>query len=389
MGNLMRIIEKYSIVIPVLFLFTLLLFAFFPHFFTATGPNDNHLRNSRPNNGKNLYKLKNDNPVDIKVDSLLIVFKENRILIAKDLVLKKNSELEGEFYMKDLKISPNIGKIQIRLFTNSNKRVKVYFNGNDKYFYLRKYKNYLKSDINYNIFLNKGSSRFLNRFNEKSFLGTDKYGRDTWSRLVYGTVIIVQIVILSLLISIPIGIIFGLIHGYYNNWLSKIIGVLVNLANSIPIYLLTMLIVAYYSQKLMIVVVAFSLVQWVEIEKIMYQKIVLLKENDFILSAKSFGKSNFNIMFSELLVLCIPEIIIAAIFLAKKIILIEASLSFLGYSVEIPNASWGSIVAEARENMMSGSQKWLIIPSTVMIIFTAYSLNSVGNFLRERISNND
>jgi len=194
-----------------------------------------------------------------------------------------------------------------------------------------------------------------------------------------------------------LGVISGLIRGYFTNHangkffltkLSKLLEAIAWLANSAPIYLLAMLIVSILGHKLMNIVIAFSLVQWVEIDKLIYEKVSYLKKQDFIVSAKMFGKTDMNIIFTELLSLCFPQIIFGAIFLMSRIVLIESSLSFLGYSVSVPYSSWGSILADiqAYNQIYSITEVWwIVLLPTAAIILTIFSLNTIRNYLNETI----
>ena len=150
-----------------------------------------------------------------------------------------------------------------------------------------------------------------------------------------------------------------------------------------------MLIVSIFQQKLEYIIISFSLVQWVEIETIIFEKISFLKKKDFILAAKMFGKNDFNIILSDLLTLCYPQILISSIYILKRIVLIESGLSFLGYSVIIPHSSWGSILADAeKNNIYSGKAWWMIILPSVSILLTSFSLQTIGNYFNRRFNEN-
>ena len=351
-----------------------------------------------PNLGINKIQIENPSSQKLIIDSLLFVFKTKKIKILEHITINPKENFIGEFKITDLLLTDVGSSSKTKIFLYGKiklEKIAIFINKihlfNDyaqpRPFYLKKLDDHFSGTIKNSVLIGEGE-KINNRLKNRSILGTDKFGRDIWTRLVYGTGIIIQIIFFSLAISVPLGILFGLIRGYFDNILTHIIGGVANFANSIPIYLLVMMIVVVFSQKIIFIVIAFALVQWIEIEELIYERVKILKKKNFILSAKIFGKKNFNIIFSEIFILCLPEIIISIFFLVKRIILIEASLSYFGYSVDLPNPSWGSIISNTRSIIYTSRALWILIPPTLAIILTAFSLNSIENYLRRRLKNN-
>lgn len=397
--------QKLKLILPLIFLTLIILIGLFPSLFTNEDPDEEGMRLIRPNNGYNTISIENTTSEILKIDSLIFVFEDynganypSDPLIRKITVFPKNISSfqfilnRSNFKMKNSKYVIFKLFLQNELPKDSNE-ILIKFNSDTTGLLLKRRHSgneYTKKKRLLNIMSAK-------IFKQKSFFGTDYQGRDVWARFVFGTGVILKIIFFSIIISLPVGVISGLFRGYFLDHangrsllakFSNFLEAVVWLANSAPIYLLAMLIVSICGHKLINIVIAFSLVQWVEIDKLIYEKICYLKKQDFILSAKMFGKSDLNIIFTELLSLCFPQIIIGTIFLMSRIVLIESSLSFLGYSVSVPYSSWGKILADIQDYNQIYSiwtVWWIVLLPTAAIILTIFSLNTIRNYLNEKI----
>ncbi len=376
-------------IFAIMFLSFLTLLALFPSFFTSYNPNEFHFPLIKPNFGINHFSLENPLSRAVIIDSFRITTKGKILLtISEKITLAPKEQFKGTFQLISIPLQDIDRFVCFEMQTKAPiNELDIFFNHNDKPFTLFREEGKLKRELRKGVFIGKiKRDQKENRFLEKSIMGSDKMGRDIWTRLVYGTQVILQIVLFSLIISVPLGIILGLIHGYYNNFFSQVIGVFSNLSNAIPVYLLAMIIVSVSEREIFNVMIAFALVQWIEIERNIYRKVMILKKSDLIVSAKLFGKGNLQIIFNDILLLCLPQILIGIFFLAKRIILIEAGLSYIGYSVQVPTSSWGEIIAGSRKFIYTARASWLIIWPTLFIIFTAFSFDAIEKFIRKKFN---
>ncbi len=217
----------------------------------------------------------------------------------------------------------------------------------------------------------------------RSILGTDMHGQQIWSRLVYGTRIVLLIALISSLVSIVLGVLAGVIRGYINNIFSQMIAILSSFFASISLYLAAILIYIFLDRTLFALIFVFSLIQWVEIQKIVSHKVRSIAKEDFIKASRMFGKSDWAIIREDILPLIIPEVIIGFFFLAKRIIVIEASLSYINFSVEYPNPTWGKLFGEAREFMFKPEALQFVLPPIIAIVATSISLNILEIYFKE------
>ncbi|MCD4820285.1 MAG: ABC transporter permease [Candidatus Cloacimonetes bacterium] len=377
-------ITNFFYLINFFYILLFLLIANFPSLFSKLKPDELNIINQKPNQGLNYLRIINNHEQNVHIDSLILDFSYETFLIKIDKKIAPLYEITQQFILKDIVFSKINKEMEIKLFSRDKVNyLRIFFNKDDVGYKLKGNENYYWRTISKHIFFRNNSKEMIC---VKSFLGTDRMGRDIWARMVYGSKVIFLVIFLSLLISIPLGIIFGLIVGYYDNSISKIIEFLSNIANSLPIYLLAMLVVIIFKQEILYIVIAFSLVQWVEIEKMISDKTKVLKKKDFITSIKLFGKKDFQVIFSDIFIICIPETLIVITYLAKRIILIEAGLSYLGYSVNIPFPSWGDIIKSNSSSIYSNY--WITIPPILAIIFTTLSLNTIENLLKKKYSQN-
>ena len=210
----------------------------------------------------------------------------------------------------------------------------------------------------------------------RSILGTDKDGSSIWSRLVYGTRIVISIVFISSIVSVFVGVLTGVIRGYFRGFGAHLITVLSNFFSSISLYIAAILLYIFIKDRTVItLIVTFSLIQWAEIQKVVSHKVGNIRNEDFIAASRMFGKSDWAIIREDILPLLIPEILIGFFFLAKRIIVIEASLSFLLISVEPPNVTWGKLFADVRPFCYNPEALQFILPPIFAIVVTSLSFN--------------
>ncbi|WP_438824166.1 ABC transporter permease [Bacillus sp. JJ1503] len=222
-------------------------------------------------------------------------------------------------------------------------------------------------------------------FNEEHWLGTDNYGRDIWSRIVYGARISLVVGITAVSLGLIGGVILGLLGGYYKK-LDGIIMRIVDLLFSFPGILLAMLIIAILGTSLVNVAIAISIWSIPTCARIVRGSVLSIKEKEYIMAMKSLGASDLRIMVKHILPNAFAPIIVFATMRMATAILSTASLSYLGLGAQPPAPEWGAMIAQG-QNFMWSSPHLTIVPG-IAIMLTVFAFNVVGDGLRDALDPN-
>lgn len=219
---------------------------------------------------------------------------------------------------------------------------------------------------------------------KKYLLGTDAYGRDILSRLIIGTRVSLAVGLIAIIISLTLGIFLGALAGYYRGWLDDIIMWLVNITWSIPTLLLVFAITMSLGKGFWQIFIAVGLTMWVSVARLVRGQVMAIKELEFIQAARALGFKNSRIILRHILPNILgPLMVIAASNFATAII-IEAGLSFLGIGVQAPMPSWGLMIKENYNFIITHNPLLAIIPGiAIMILVLAFNL--LGNGLRDAV----
>lgn len=225
-----------------------------------------------------------------------------------------------------------------------------------------------------------------NRLAQPSFqhlLGTDQYGRDILSRIIYGARISLLVGILSVLVGILIGVPLGLVAGYLGKWLDLLICKIIDILMSFPMLLLAMAIVAILGTSLVNTILAIGITSIPRFARLARGEVLALKDREFIEAVRAIGASPFRIIVYHLVPNIIsPVIIMGTLYIATAIIT-EANLSFLGLGAQPPTATWGGMISDGRPFLRSAP--WVSTIPGIAIALSVLAFNMFGDGLRDTL----
>lgn len=217
-------------------------------------------------------------------------------------------------------------------------------------------------------------------------LGTDRFGRDVWTRLVYGARVSVGVGVLAVLLSLAVGLTVGAVAGYWRGPVSIALLGVTDFALSLPRVVLLLLLAALWQPSTGLVIVVLGLTGWMSVARLVHGDVRALTARPFVEGAVALGARRLRVLLRHVLPNALTPVIVATALGVGNAIMLEAGLSYLGLGVQPPTPSWGNMIASGRDTLVNAP--WVATAPGIALVLVVVACTLLGDALRDALDPN-